>query len=166
VRQPSDANNVKSNFLAKSLLVPENKPLSTSALTDYFTHVVTNGNKLPAQWVSTFRLMGGAGSKVSAKGDSWSAVSNRNSLWIVQYDSQTDRNPRDVTRFIESSTSALQGAANGDAWNSFAPFVDPTLSDSKSHRVYFSARTYKKRKTYKDLYDNHDIFHNAQSIDF
>jgi hypothetical protein len=164
VQQPPDAFNVKSNFFAKSLLVPEKEPLQMQALLTYFTNVVAQGNKFPAQWVFTFRLMGGPRSKVSAKGDSWSAVSNRNSLWIVQHDGETGRNPREVTRFIEDSTKTLQDAASGASWGSFAPFVDPTFTNAQAHQVYFSPSTYKTLSRLKKKWDKNDIFFNKHSV--
>jgi hypothetical protein len=165
VQQPPDAFNAKSNFLAKSLLVPEAKDaLSNSALKKYFAYVVDTGSKYPGQWVFTIRLIGGAGSKVPSKGDSWSAVSNRKSLWIVQHDGQTQQKPAELQRFVEGSTSTLQTAAGGSAWGSFAPFVDPTFSNQKAHEVYFSPGTYSKLKVSKKKWDPKNMFQNPHSV--
>jgi hypothetical protein len=160
VKQPVNAFNTKSNFFAKSLLIPENGAPSRSAMVGYFTYMIDNGNKVRDQWVFTFRLMGGADSQVPAEDDTFSAVSDRDALWIVQHDGQIAQNPRDVTRFIEGSTNALMTAAKGNAWKSFAPFVDPTLSNT----AYFSSGMYSKLRKLKYVYDKNEIFFNAQSV--
>jgi hypothetical protein len=164
VQQPVDANNARSNFFAKSLLVPEREPLSLKVLNTYFQYVVDAGTQLPNQWVFTFRLMGGAKSKVPSKGDSFSAVSNRDSLWIVQHDGQTVQRPKEVMVFVEGSSKALQTLAGGQGWGSFAPFLDPSLSNSQAHKAYFSPSTYKKLKYLKAKYDERMVFTNPQSV--
>jgi hypothetical protein len=155
---------LKSDFFAKSLLVPERSAPSLEALTKYFSYVLDKGAKVRSQWIFTYRLMGGAGSVVRAKGDAWSAVSNRKSLWVVQHDGFSDRNPRDVRRFVEGSTQAFQSTDKGAAWNSFLPFVDPSMTPLASHQAYYSPRVLDRLFQLKGKYDKKDIFHNAHTL--
>lgn len=154
----------KSNFFAKSVLIPEHSPLSQSEMAAYLSTLVGSGQKVKDQWVVTFRLMGGVDGQVASKGDSFSAVSDRDSLWIVQHDGQTQRNPQDVTRFINQITDTLISATKGDQFGAFAPFVDPTLSNGEAHRKYFSPQTYSKLRDLKTIWDKNEVFKNPHSV--
>lgn len=116
-------------------------------------------------WIYTFRLMGGHGSQMPQKDDSWSAVSHRDALWVVLHDGWTDpRNVAEVIKFVKSSTKVLQEAAEGLHWKSFPPFLDPSFSREQAHKQYFSEATFKRLSTIKKEWDPNNVFSNPHSI--
>ena len=164
VEQPRNAR-VGANFFAKSLLTGSRGLRSSSGLEQYFKYLIQNGSKWPGRWVITFRLMGGRGSKVT---DSWaedrSSVSFRDSMWIIQHDGVTNRDPRDMTRFIQGAHDEMKTTQPDINFRSFAPFLDPSLSNSEAHRAYFSSSTYEKLRSHKRVYDPDEVFWNPQSV--
>ncbi|PSN62333.1 FAD-binding domain-containing protein [Corynespora cassiicola Philippines] len=166
LKQPADANNVKGNFYAKSLLVPENEPLSDAIMREYFSRVVAGAKKFPDQFVFTMRLMGGAGSVIARASDRTSAVANRDTLWIIQHDGNTAKNPRDMQKFIHELTMWLynQKAGGYGGFKGFAPFVDPAFSRKQAHFTYFGQGSAGRVADVKQTYDPKDIFANPQSF--
>ena len=155
----------KSHFFAKSLLVPETEPLSEEAMTTYWQHVIEASEALRGLWVSTFRLMGGHGSQVPQKDDSWSAVSHRDALWIVQHDGATNEpDSEEIVKFVESSTKVLQDASKGARWKSFPSFLDPSFSREQAHKQYFSEVTLNRLSAFKKKWDPQNIFSNPHSV--
>ncbi|KAH7349147.1 hypothetical protein BKA66DRAFT_600407 [Pyrenochaeta sp. MPI-SDFR-AT-0127] len=164
VKQPVDANNVKSNFFAKSLMVPEDSPLSETAMKDYFSDVLGRAPNVKDQFTLTFRLMGGADSQIPLKNDDFSAICHRNTLWIVQHDGNTAKNKKTVTNFIEAITANLRNVAKGgNKFSAFAPFLDGSLSNSNARSAYFSRATNARINNVKSLYDPRLLFWNPHS---
>ena len=164
LEQPLDANNVKANFYAKSTLVPENNQLNGKSMKPYFGYIFREGRRVKNQFTITFRLMGGPGSQVAKRGDAFSAVSNRNALWIVQHDGNTARNPSLVKNMIKGAHEELIKAGNGGNWGSFAPFVDSILGTREAHKAYFSAATHRKLEKIKYKWDKGDVFQNPHAV--
>lgn len=68
-----------------------------------------------------------------------------------------------MPRFIEGAHNAMQSNVKQD-WKAFAPFLDPTLSNSEAHSQYFDEDTYKKLRSLKKIYDEDEMFWNPQSV--
>jgi hypothetical protein len=152
-----------SHFFAKSILIPETAAFSTKDIQDYFSTLLTGDiPRLQNKWVVSFRLMGGVRSQVPARTDS--AVSDRDSLWIVQHDGQTREDPRDMTRFINAITDKMTSVTGGSKFGAFAPFVDPSLSNTQAHQKYFSSSTYSRLRDLKAQYDPDEVFKNPHSV--
>lgn len=166
--QTSNANNAKSNFYAQSILIPEKTYLSTKTMDAYFEYVINKGSSsnVKDQFTLTFRLMGGgSGTQIAAKGDTYSAVTDRTNLWVVQHDGNTSKNPRDVMRFITGLTDTIINTSkDGKTYPSFAPFVDEALSNDDAHKHYFKAAVYSKLRDIKTRWDPTDLFWNPQSV--
>ena len=126
-------------------------PISESNMKTYFAYVIEKGSKVKIQFAITFRLMGGAASRVPENGDEFSAVFCLDCLWIVQYDGNTASNPRDVRNFITRVQKTLEDTAKSTSFKAFPAFVDPTLTDVEAHDKYFSPRTYSRLTTLGDI---------------
>jgi hypothetical protein len=166
IKQPADANNVKSNFYAASVLIPEQEPLSEATMREYFSRVIAGPRNPNDQFVFTMRLMGGAGSVIARTGDRNSAVANRDTLWIVQHDGDTTKNPKNMQSFISDITRWLyrQRQGSNGGFKGFAPFVDAAFSRKQAHFTYFSASSAARVADVKMEYDPKDIFANPQSF--
>ena len=164
VQQPRNAR-VGANFFAKSLLTGSSGIRSSSGLEQYFRYLIQNGYKWPGRWVITFRLKGGRGSKVTG---SWAAdqssVSYRDSMWIIQHDGTTNRDPRDISRFIQGAHDEMMKTQSKINFRGFAPFLDPTLGNTEAHQMYFTTDTYTKLRSLKRVYDEDELFWNPQSV--
>ena len=157
---------VGQNFYAKSLLTGYGGIMSGNGLEDYFYYLIQKGYKWPGRWVVTFRLMGGRDSKVTEPYEEKnSAISFRDSMWIIQHDGNTAKDPRDVSRFIQGAHDKLKAAQPRDSFQgSFSPFLDPTLSNSQAHKAYFTSTKYLRLSILKERWDKDEIFWNPHSV--
>ena len=167
LRQPKRTYDRHSHFIAKSLLVPENDPLTQSAIERYFEYAIKKGGEFKNRWITTFRLMGGRDSQVPKRGVSElddCAVSQRDSLWIIQNDGQTDSRTGKMMEFIDGLTNSIPSAQAHTVFQAFAPFSDPELSREQAQAMYFSKLKLLKLQILKRRYDRKSVFWNPHSI--
>ncbi|KAF2011161.1 FAD-binding domain-containing protein [Aaosphaeria arxii CBS 175.79] len=165
LRRFIDAPGAKSNFYAKSVMIPEQRPLNKAQMQDYFRTVLEAGARVPNQFVITFRLMGGTGSHVKKDyGDT--SIPWRDTLWIAQHDGQTQRNPRDVARAITAMNDQLEGSIqrNVATYFMFPPFIDPDLTREESHKMYLGDEHSRRLQRIKTKWDPTNVFSNPQSV--
>ncbi|KAL9052282.1 MAG: hypothetical protein Q9162_005484 [Coniocarpon cinnabarinum] len=77
---------LSSDFFAKSLMSPQDSPITLEAWTAYFEYITTHGNFGDgASWYSIIDLFGGPGSAISAVSSNSTAWPHRNTLFDFQH---------------------------------------------------------------------------------
>ncbi|KAI4141158.1 MAG: hypothetical protein LQ341_003585, partial [Variospora aurantia] len=159
--QPLSGYNEHDDFYAKSILVPETAPLSPSALLRYFTYIATNGSSTPS-WFSELNLLGGPASRINNPRYS-SAYSARDSLWVLQHyatvPSSANGDTQPTIDFVNGLNDAL-----GMGYGGYPNYVDPELSASQAHAVYYSQSVYERLVSIKTVVDPDGLFWNPQAV--
>lgn len=189
--QPLTGYNAHDNFYAKSILVPESTPLTVStkspfpflllqkkkkdpnapfvrqpsALLNFFTYIATNGSATTG-WFSELNLLGGPASRVNNPlSTTPSAYSARNSLWVVQNyatvpaAAAANGITKPTIDFVKGLNEAL-----GMGYGGYPNYVDPELSASQAHGVYFSEGVYERLRGVKRTVDPEGVFWNPQAV--
>ena len=177
LQQPLTGYNQHDDFYAKSVVTPSSNPLSLAAMTDYFQYMISNGinNKLGGgnSWFSIMNLYGGPDSQINAVPADSSAYSDRSALWVVQHYARTLNTgspyPGDEVTFLDGLNDALQSAQvaqNGGnaSFRAYQNYVDPTLSATQAHSLYYGNETYQRLLGIKNQVDPGKVLMNPQSI--
>ncbi|KAI9829218.1 MAG: hypothetical protein M1826_005813 [Phylliscum demangeonii] len=131
-------------FVAKSLVVPESRPLSSSALHAYFSYILHEGRQLASPWFSIISLYGGPDSQIRAQPAS--AYPHRSALWVVQNYARTATGQPpltdDLLAFVAGLSDALAGAGAGAGYDAYLNYVDPDLTAAEAHRLYYGPALY------------------------
>ncbi|KAI4241542.1 MAG: hypothetical protein L6R40_004522 [Gallowayella cf. fulva] len=170
--QPLSGYDAHDNFYAKSILVPESSPLTSMSrpppLITPLAPTPTNripGTRYPNLWFSELNLLGGPSSRVNnpspAAADS--AFSARNALWVVQHystvPSTADGGPKRAIEFVNGLNDAL-----GKGYGGYLNYVDPELSASQAHGIYYSRDVYERLVRIKNAVDPEGVFWNPQAV--
>ena len=156
------------DFFAKSLVVPSSAPLTTAALSSYFTYIIQDGINAPNPWFSIINLYGGPDSQINVPSPSSSAYSDRNALWVLQHYGYTGSTgspypPASLT-FIDGLNTAITSAMPTTALGGYLNYVDPSLTAAQAHDLYYGPTTYAKLLSIKNAVDPGKVFSNPQSI--
>jgi hypothetical protein len=153
------------NFFAKSLTVPEDSPLTTTALQSYFGYMMSSS--VPQSWFSILNLYGGPGSAINSRDVGFSAYSDRSSLWVFQHYVYTDvtatLSARDMS-WIEGLGLALTTKMPGVQFGGYLNYVDPSLTAAEAHQFYYGDSLYQKLLGIKNQVDPSSVFWNPQAI--
>ena len=167
--QPTLGYDAHDNFYAKSLVAPETAPLTLTALKAYFQYIIDKGRgNAPSPWFSIINLYGGADSQINAHPSTGSAYSDRSALWVFQHyaskpvDAALPDNT--VDPFLDGLNSAIPNAQMGTAFTAYLNYVDPRLTPSQAHDLYYGSATYQKLLGIKKVVDPGNVFSNPQAI--
>lgn len=156
------------DFFAKSLVVPSSAPLTTAALTSYFTYIIQNGVNAPNPWYSIINLYGGPDSQINVPSPSSSAYSDRSALWVLQHYGYTCNTgspyPSASLTFVNGLNTAITNAMSSTTFGGYLNYVDPSLTAGQAHTLYYGSTTYAKLLGTKNVVDPGKVFSNPQSI--
>ncbi|PVH79980.1 Glucooligosaccharide oxidase [Cadophora sp. DSE1049] len=133
-------------FYAKSLVMKNSRPLSTSAIRAFWSYMLANQGK--AQFYSIIDLYGGSDSAINTPDQNSSAYSHRDALWVFQNyvhtaNSQPPFDPA-LVQLADGLNAAVENAqANGD-FMGYLNYVDSSLSAMTAAESYYGAETYNK----------------------
>jgi hypothetical protein len=168
LQQPTTGYNAHDDFFAKSLVVPQSSPFTSAGLTSYFNYMIQNGAGSGIPWFSIINLYGGPDSQINAQSVSSSAYSDRSSLWVIQHYGYTGNTnqpfPSNITPFINGLNNALSSAQPQTSFTGYLNYVDPSLTPSQAHDLYYGSSVYSKLLTLKKQVDPNSIFWNPQAI--
>lgn len=191
LQQPLTGYSQHDTFFAKSVVTPASDPLSLAAMTSYFDYMIANGtnNALGSgnSWFSIMNLYGGPDSQINAVPADSSAYSDRSALWVVQHYARASNVgtatgfPGGEVTFLDGLNEALQkvqsagtngsggggggGEGRGNAtFRAYQNYVDPTLSTSQAHSLYYGDETYQRLLGIKNQLDPGKVLMNPQSV--
>lgn len=168
LEQPATGYDLHDYFFAKSLVVPSSAPLTAAALTSYFTYIIDHGVNAPSPWFSIINLYGGPDSQINVPSPSSSAYTHRDALWVLQHYGSTPNTgspfPPATISFIEGLNAAMPTAMPGTPFGAYVNYVDPSLTPSQAHSLYYGTATYERLLAIKNAVDPGQIFWNPQSI--
>lgn len=148
LQQPTTGYNLHDDFFAKSVVVPSSSPLTTAALTSYFSYIIENGTNAPSPWYSIINLYGGPDSQINVPSPSSSAYSDRSALWVLQHYGYTGNTgspfPPTELSFVDGLNTALESEMPGMNFAAYLNYVDPTLTAAQAHSLYYDAPTYNR----------------------
>lgn len=158
--------NLHDTFYAKSLVVPESTPLSTTALENFFSY--TQQNKGNPNWFSLINIYGGHGSTINNPSPRAlsSSYAHRDSLWVFQNYGFSSSPP-----YNESLTSIIQGMNDviiksqpDTQFPAYLNYVDPALSPTEAAILYYGKSTYNRLLEVKKAVDPDFTFWNPQAV--
>ncbi|KAF4626196.1 hypothetical protein G7Y89_g11962 [Cudoniella acicularis] len=153
-------------FYAKSLVTRDVIPLSTKALTSYFTYILANQGAGP--FFSIINLYGGPNSAINTPASNSSAYSDRSALWVLQNYGYTSDNlpPYDgaITTIVDDISSSITNVEGNGEYTAYLNYVDPGLSAATAAQLYYGAPTYDQLLGIKVEVDPGLLFWNPQSI--
>jgi FAD binding domain/Berberine and berberine like len=155
------------NFYAKSVTVPQSTPLTPAALQNYFKYIINQGANPPTSWFSIINLYGGPGSLINSKDTTFAAYSDRNSLWVVQHYGFADLTATFTaadTTFVDGLNTALTSQMPTANFGAYLNYVDPSLTATQAHNLYYGASLYSQLQSLKAQVDPKNVFANPQSI--
>ena len=177
LQQPLTGYNQHDDFYAKSVVTPAAEPLSLAAMTSYFQYMISNGvnNMLGSgnSWFSIMNLYGGPDSQINAVPADSSAYADRSALWVMQHYTRTTNTngqfPGNEIPFLDGLNDALekaQSAQNGGnaTFGAYQNYVDPILSASQAHSLYYGDATYQRLLGIKNSVDPGRVLMNPQSV--
>ena len=177
LQQPLTGYNQHDDFYAKSVVTPASSPLTLQSMTSYFQYMISHG--LPStlgqgnSWFSIMNLYGGPDSQINVPSPDSSAYSDRSALWVIQHYARTSNTgspfPGTELAFLDGLNAALeddQSAKNGGnaTFSAYQNYVDPTLSASDAHELYYGQETYGRLVGIKRAYDPAGVLWNPQSV--
>lgn len=168
LQQPTTGYNAHDDFFAKSLVVPESSPLTLAGLTAYFNYIISHGLGAPNPWFSIVNLYGGPDSQINAVPASSSAYADRTSLWVLQHYGYTGNTgsafPAAIEPFVAGLSSALANAQPQTPFGAYLNYVDPSLSPSQAHKLYYGDAVYQRLLGIKKVVDPGAVFWNPQAV--
>ncbi|MCJ1477586.1 hypothetical protein MMC13_006259 [Lambiella insularis] len=166
--EPVTSYNAHDDFFAKSLVAPESAPLTSAALTNYFNYIIANGINAPNPWFSIINLYGGPSSQINTRNSSFSAYSDRSSLWVFQHYAYTGNTgsafPATIQPFVTGLNHAIQSAQPQTAFTAYLNYVDPSYTAAEAHTLYYGDAVYEKLLALKSEWDPAQVFWNPQAV--
>ena len=168
LQEPLTGYNAHDDFFAKSVVVPSSSPLTTDALSSYFNYIISSGVNAPNPWFSIINLYGGPDSQINVPSPSSSAYSDRSALWVAQHYGYTGNInspfPSTSIDFINGLNNAMTSKMPNAVFGGYSNYVDPSLSASQAHALYYDSATYDKLLGIKKVVDPGNVFWNPQAI--
>ncbi|KAF8886861.1 glucooligosaccharide oxidase [Gymnopilus junonius] len=154
-------------FYAKSLMTPENAPMSTASMTAFMNYLANQGFGTNTDWFVEVELYGGTNSAINNVPLSSTAFGRRSSMFTIQFYTSA---PGSVPPFPNAGFSLLDGMVNsivnnnpsGWDYGAYANYIDNRLANWQT--LYYSTN-YPRLKSLKDQYDPHDTFSFPISIE-
>ncbi|KAJ8481694.1 hypothetical protein ONZ45_g15225 [Pleurotus djamor] len=155
-------------FFAKSLMVPQEAPLTSAAMRSFFDYVGNQGASTDTAWFVLADLFGGKGSKVSEVPQNATAYAQRNGLYNFQmYASSRNSQPpfpADGISFVNNMLNSITSKMPSN-WNfgAYACYTDPTLSNAQWQKQYYGDH-YPSLVSIHNKYNSGNVFRNPQSV--
>lgn len=153
-------------FYSKSLVIKNSSPLTESAIQSFWESAKSIQG--PAGTMVNFYLHGGRDSRVNDRSSSASAYVERDALWVIEIQANTENNllPWDdaiILKVEDISNSIMTAQPNGN-FSACINYLDPMWNATQAAQYYFGIETYTKLMSIKEKYDPNQVFWNPQSI--
>lgn len=163
-------------FYAKSIVLPESKPMDIKTLRTYFN--VTLNTATTYNWFNIANLYGGANSQINQKPLlAQTSYGDRSALWVIQFYSSSTVpgawNVQDGFKQLDSFREAFTKSRPDVRFGSYANYVDTRLTRKVALEQIYGAppeggqtqTQLQKLRAVKVKYDPLDLINYAQSVD-
>ncbi|KAK0461739.1 glucooligosaccharide oxidase [Desarmillaria tabescens] len=153
-------------FYVKSLMTPEDQPMTLEALEVYMKYLAYEGYASDTAWFMQFELYGGGNSFINSVDVNSTAFGTRSALFTVQlYASSSSFEPPypdDGFTFLDGAADAIT-TTMGDGWNygAYVNYADDRLENE--HYLYYKSH-YPRLESLKTQYDPTGVFDFPLSI--
>ncbi|ESK89755.1 glucooligosaccharide oxidase [Moniliophthora roreri MCA 2997] len=154
-------------FYAKSLMTPEEQPLTLEAAQSFMNYLAHEGFNANLSWFMQVELYGGANSKINSVPVDSTAFARRNSVFTWQlYASSADAKPPypdEGFTFVDGVADSVVKSMPADwDYGAYANYVEDKLDNWE--QLYFGNH-YDRLKSIKDSYDPYGVFTFPTSIE-
>ncbi|KAG7447559.1 glucooligosaccharide oxidase [Guyanagaster necrorhizus] len=153
-------------FYAKSLMTPEEQPITLDAFEAYMKYLAYEGYNSETNWFMQFELYGGTNSFINSINVDSTAFATRSALFTVQlYASSSNYEPpypEDGFTFLDGAADALTSTM-GDGWDygAYVNYADDQLENE--YYLYYKSH-YPRLVALKSQYDPTGVFDFPLSI--
>ncbi|KAF8149355.1 glucooligosaccharide oxidase [Crassisporium funariophilum] len=153
-------------FYAKSLMTPQDSPMSDAARKAFLSSLANEGFTAPVGWFIQVELFGGRNSAINAVKAQDTSFSRRDSLFTIQFYSSSVGNvppyPQAGFTFLDDVVdSIVNNSPRGWDYGAYTNYVDDRLVDWQK-RYY--GQNYARLRQLKDIYDPRGTFSFPTSI--
>ncbi|RDB16274.1 putative FAD-linked oxidoreductase YgaK [Hypsizygus marmoreus] len=147
-------------FYAKSLITPENSPMSNTAIHAFADYLANEGFTSKTDWFVQLELYGGKNSAINAVAPDATAFAHRSSIFTIQFyassPGKTPPYPQYGFTFLDGMVKTITFNSPSN-WNygAYPNYIDDRLVDWRAR--YYGAH-YGRLMSLKAKYDPHDIF--------
>ncbi|THU98373.1 FAD-binding domain-containing protein [Dendrothele bispora CBS 962.96] len=157
----------RDTFYAKSVMTPEQVPMTEEAMKAFITYLGTEGISSNTSWFVEVELYGGSNSAINAVPLDSTAFAHRSTRFNLQlYASSADRlppYPSDGFTFVEGmANSIIFNMPDNWDWASYVNYPDERLEDWQ--RLYYGSH-YERLQALKHYVDPDDVFFFPESIE-
>ncbi|KAJ3969658.1 hypothetical protein EV361DRAFT_336682 [Lentinula raphanica] len=162
----SQAPDSSDTFYAKSLMTPEDDPMSLEACTAFMKYLANEGFSSDTNWFVEVELYGGPNSKILEIPNNATAFSRRDTLFTFQLYASSSNSlppyPEDGYSFVDGMVDSVTSNMPS-SWNygAYTNYIDDQLENWQT--LYFNGN-YPKLQSLKDQFDPNNIFMFPTSI--
>lgn len=149
-------------FYAKSLMTPEDSPMSNDSMNAFMCYLANEGYDTNLNWFTQVELYGGKGSAINSVPADATAFANRNSLFTIQFYAFSSPFPDNGFDFVDKMVNSI--TSNNTNWNyrAYPNYADDKLPDWPQR--YYGDETYNRLRTLKGQLDPMNVFSFPESI--
>ncbi|CAZ80485.1 unnamed protein product [Tuber melanosporum] len=151
-------------FFTKSIVAPTK--LTSESLTSFFTFHSQNAVNSELSWWVIADLYGGKHSNIPTQNPADSSYGIRDSLFTFQLYSFVNAGvtyPPSGIQFMGELSRSMTNAQPGTRFQAYSNYVDPSLSPSEAHDLYYG-QNYERLNRLKGVYDPNLLLWNPQAI--
>ncbi|PFH46160.1 Glucooligosaccharide oxidase [Amanita thiersii Skay4041] len=147
-------------FYAKSLMTPENSPISLTALNAFMSYMGNEGYNTNLNWFVQMELYGGRNSAINSVAPDATAFGKRDALWTIQFYASSPNwappYPSSGFTFLDNMVNSIISNSPAD-WNygAYANYIDNRLSNWQ--QIYYGSH-YQQLRQLKQTYDPNNVF--------
>ncbi|KAF8634258.1 hypothetical protein AX17_004215 [Amanita inopinata Kibby_2008] len=155
-----NAPDTSDTFYVKSLMTPEQSPISVPALNAFMKYMANEGFTSNTDWFVEMELYGGKNSAINAVPLDATAFGRRNAMWTIQfYASSSNHNPPYPSSgftFLDNMVASItkNSPPNWD-YGAYANYIDDRLSNWQT--LYYASH-YARLQQIKREYDFKNVF--------
>ncbi|PBK66900.1 glucooligosaccharide oxidase [Armillaria solidipes] len=153
-------------FYVKSLMTPEDQPMTLEALEVYMKYIAYEGYASDTAWFMQFELYGGANSFINSVNVDSTAFATRSALFTVQLYASSSNfappYPEDGFTFLDGAADAITKTM-GNGWN-YGAYVNYADDRLKNENYLYYKSHYHRLESLKSQYDPAGVFDFPLSI--
>lgn len=153
-------------FYAKSLMTPENSPMSAAAINAFASYLTHQGYTSNTNWFTQIELYGGPNSAINAVPLDATSFASRSTLFTIQfYASSSNYSPPYPNvgfSFLDAMVASIVDNSPSDwAYGAYTNYIEDKLNNSQA--LYYGSH-YERLQSIKKEVDPNNVFNFLTSI--